>query len=231
MKRMFYVNNDCFMKKLFLVLALFLSSCTVYSQDFDYVGAYYRMQQYNNAVMDQCMQQIFGMMNQIDAQQKKQASATAMIIPGSAAHHYGVFILLNYYTLNDIKVTYIDDDDSSYVVNLSKCLVAGPYLLIPDILRPGYTLKIYHKTTGKKLQEEHLPSLNSSLYSNFVEKTNSNLALASSFLSPNGYSGGYNSGNSYQQGGQQHAGLVMERESVALVMVQAIIKAPMVPEL
>lgn len=122
-------------------------------------------------------------------------------IPGSAAHHYGAFILLNYYTLNDIKVTYIDDDDSPYVVNLSKCLVAGPYLLIPEILRPGYTLKIYHKTTEKKMQEEHLPSLNSSLYSNFVEKTNSNLAIASSFLSPNGYSGGYNSGNSYQQGG------------------------------
>lgn len=32
------------MKKLFLFL--FLNSLTVCSQDFDYVGAYYRMQQY-----------------------------------------------------------------------------------------------------------------------------------------------------------------------------------------
>ena len=209
------------MKRIILIFALLPILVDGYAQfNNDYVWNYYLMQQQNNATMDQCIQQIFNMFGNIDKEQKKNASVSAYIIPGGSTHHYSAFILLNYYSLNDVKIVYKNTNNESYLVNYSGCTVAYPFVFVPNFLKPGYTLKIYRKSDNIVLQEEKIPNLNSSSYSQFVNKTNENLSIATSLLGS-----GTNSIRLQQhQNLPLYVKLVREPENAELAMEQDIIE-------
>lgn len=174
------------MRKFILLLTFLSISIVTYAQDIDYVNSYNMMRQYNNIMMNQFMEQFSETIGQLYDEQKANADACALLIPSDKSHKFGAFIMLSFLTISEIRITYTNNDLDSYEIAPSQCMKSGSYVLIPYVLRPGYTLKLVRKSNSKLLYEEKIPLSNSASYQQFLSKVQQNLNLATSFLSPYG---------------------------------------------
>lgn len=173
---------------------LLIGTISGYAQfDNNYLWNYYYQQQQSNAAMNQMMQQIFGMLDNVVEEQKKNAKLSAYVIPGSENHRFGVFVFLSFYSLRDIKVVYTDTNGDSYSVNYSSGTISGPFLHIPDILGPGYMLNVYRVSDGALLQHCKIPAANTASYARFGNVLQQNLSIVNALIGSGNNS--YGSGN------------------------------------
>lgn len=185
------------MKRTVLFLTFLLIGFSLKAQWFDYGAAALQIQAENAQMINNTLNQAFGIMAEQQKQMEKTMTATALFIPGSHVDKYSAFVMISYAGgINNLILKYTDDDDNTYKINLNECFVCSPYILLPEYFQPGYKLSIQRSIDNKTICSETIPSKQSSNYPSFIRKACKNSTFIASVL-------GGSSNNSYKSTSHQ----------------------------
>lgn len=135
---------------------------------------------------------------QIMENTRKNMTASAVILPSGKTDIYKALITISTTLgLDDLIIEYAPGEEGIFSyqptgefkrINLNNCVVIGNYVWLPDVLKPGYILRLSKDRASKELYAGYIPPKESSDYISFKNKANENLSILSAMFSGNSYS-------------------------------------------
>lgn len=180
------------MKQLIVIVILnFFCICSYAQFDNNIIQMFNQMIQYG----DQALKDQKERYEQIMEESRRNMTVSTVILPSGKTDVYKALVTLSTpLGLEDLIIEYAPAEDvgDSYQliedfkrVSLSNCVVIQNYVWLPDILKPGYILRLRKIGASEALSLDYIPSKESSDYTAFKSTANNNLSILSSMYSGN----------------------------------------------